>query len=625
MGPLRSVHIRTEAVTPLSASPVDAARAQALVALHEALGAVEDDLDVLLQQAARTIAALLGDAAGIWSTQDATLQLRAFDVAGEDVREVVLELVPGRCGLPGGVLNRVVQGEAVVVQGPEAAALLDPVPEDLAERVRAFDVQSVALVPLTRRGRSLGALCVARRAGAPDLDEVDLGYLQQLARVVSLTMANAQLLEEVERAHARATMLAREDQLTGLLNRRGFLDVLRDAPLDRQTLVAVLDMDGFRLVNDGFGHAVGDMVLTSLASRLCASLPSQTPIARIGGDEFAVLVQGDDEDELAALVENAAVECTGTLQVVGLSVPVSVSVGTAVPEPGIADQVLQHADLAMSRAKAHGGFLAAYDPALDDPATRRLREVLDLRRAILGDGLVVHYQPVVPVGEGPLRLEALVRRRVGDRLSPPGAWIDTANRAGLMPELTTNVVRQVVQQLTQWWNDGIEVECAVNVPAHVLAGPRAVRDLLHVVDSAGLPRRALSVEVTEEELVGAPARAALALCAEADIAVAVDDFGTGWSSLAYLVDLPLRSLKLDRAFVEGVHRDPRRATVVGAIVDVAHDLGLRVVAEGVETQEVADVVIDLGADAIQGYLYSRPTPAEELEPLLRDHLVATRA
>jgi len=590
------------------------ARARALVALHERLGDAEDDLDSVLQEAVRSTAALLGDAAGLWSLDDVLVELRAFDVGGEDVRESVLALTIARIPPPGGVLDRVLRGEPVLAP---AAELLGSVP--------GWDLESVALVPLTSRGRCLGALGVARAAGAPEIDEEDLRYLRQLGRVVSLAFANARLLEEVERAHAQATMLAREDQLTGLLNRRGFLDVLRDTELERSTIVAVLDMDGFRLVNDGFGHAVGDMVLTSLASRLCASLPPQTPIARIGGDEFAVLVQGDDDEELSAVVENAAVECTGTLQVVGLSVPVSVSVGTAVPVPGKADEVLQHADLAMSRAKAHGGFLAAYDPDLDDPATRRLREVLDLRRAILGDGLVVHYQPVVPVGAGPLRLEALVRRRVGDRLSPPGAWIDTANRAGLMPELTSNVVDQVVQQLVRWWGAGLEVECAVNVPAHVLAGPQAVRDLLSVVDAAGLPRRALSVEVTEEELVGAPARAALAMCAEADIAVAVDDFGTGWSSLAYLVDLPLRSLKLDRSFVEGVHRDPRRATVVGAIVDVAHDLGLRVVAEGVETQEVADVVIDLGADAIQGYLYSRPSAAEDLEPLLRDRLVALRA
>jgi diguanylate cyclase (GGDEF)-like protein len=495
----------------------------------------------------------------------------------------------------------------------------------LHEALHAHALAVLVVVPLRRPGPVLGALGVGPRQGTPPYDDEDLGYLQQLARVVSLTVANAQLLDEVAQSRRQANMIAREDQLTGLLNRRGFLEVLRDTPLDRSTLVAVMDMDGFRLVNDGFGHAVGDMVLTSLAARLCAALPPATPVARIGGDEFAVLVQTEDEEETAAVVENAAVECTGTLQVVGLSVPISVSVGTAVPEAGHADQVLQHADLAMSRAKRHGGFLAAYDPDLDDPATRRLREVLDLRRAILGDGLVVHYQPVVSVGVGPLRVEALVRRRLDGDLSLPGAWLETANRAGLMPELTTNVVRQVIDQLVAWWGEGLEVECAVNVPAPVLAGPDLVQDLLQVVDDAGLPRRALSVEVTEGELVGAQARAALARCADADIAVAVDDFGTGWSSLAYLVELPLRTLKLDRSIVDGVDLDPRRATVMRGVVDVAHDLGLRVVAEGVETQQVADTVIDLGADALQGFLYSRPAAGDELGPLLRHGLVAGRS
>jgi EAL domain-containing protein (putative c-di-GMP-specific phosphodiesterase class I) len=193
-----------------------------------------------------------------------------------------------------------------------------------------------------------------------------------------------------------------------------------------------------------------------------------------------------------------------------------------------------------------------------------------------------------------------------------------------MPDLTANVVRQVVSQLVAWWAEGLEIECAVNVPAPVLSGPDLVLDLLRIVDEAGLPRRSLSLEVTEGDLVGARARAALSRCAEADIAVAVDDFGTGWSALSYLVDLPLRTLKLDRSIVEGVDLDHRRALVVGAVVDVAHDLGLRVVAEGVETQDVADVVIDLGADALQGYLYSRPTSPTELGPLLRSGLVASR-
>jgi EAL domain-containing protein (putative c-di-GMP-specific phosphodiesterase class I) len=243
--------------------------------------------------------------------------------------------------------------------------------------------------------------------------------------------------------------------------------------------------------------------------------------------------------------------------------------------------------------------------------------VLELRQAIAGTDMVVHYQPVVPVGDGPPRVEALVRRRVGERLLPPGSWLPMADRAGLMPELTANVVQQVVEQLTVWWASGLEVECAVNVPAPVLAAPEAVGLLLRRLDQAGLPRRALSVEITEGDLVGDQAKAALSRCADAEIAVAVDDFGTGWSALSYLVDLPLCTLKLDRAFVDGVDIDPRRAAVVRAIVEVAHQLGLRVVAEGVETEAVADTVIDLGADALQGYLYGRPSGPVEVEGMLR--------
>jgi EAL domain-containing protein (putative c-di-GMP-specific phosphodiesterase class I) len=278
----------------------------------------------------------------------------------------------------------------------------------------------------------------------------------------------------------------------------------------------------------------------------------------------------------------------------------------------------------MSRAKRRNSFVAAYDPALDDPATHRLRDVLELRKEIRGDGLVLHYQPVVPVDPGPPRVEALVRRKVGKGLSLPGEWLDTAARSGLMPDLTATVVRQAVAQLVRWWSDGLEVECAINVPAAVLAGPDLVQGLLRVVDESGLPRRALSVEVTEEDLVGPQARDALWRCADADIAVAVDDFGTGWSSLAYLVDLPLKTVKLDRSIITGVDLDERRVTVVRAAIDVAHDLGMRVVAEGIETQAVADVVIELGADALQGYLFSRPAAAADLSSLLRTRPVASR-
>ncbi|MFN2540134.1 MAG: diguanylate cyclase domain-containing protein, partial [Mycobacteriales bacterium] len=438
----------------------DVVRARALVALHEALNAAEHDLATLLRAATITTAALLDGVAGICRCQQDGLQLAAFGYEGLDISDYLREVVGERCP-DSSVLHAVVRDGEPILVGPDGVGeLLLGLDERFQDPVREFSMTSMAAAPLLSRGECLGALVVARGEGSPVFDEDDLAFIQQIARVVALTVANALLLEDVERTRLQATALAREDQLTGLLNRRGFLEVLRETPLDRSALVAVFDMDGFRLVNDGFGHTVGDVVLASLAARLCASLPPLTPVARIGSDEFAALVQADDEEESADIIHDAVRECTGTFEVVGLSVPITISVGTAVPQAGGSDQVLQQADLAMSRAKRRGGFVAAYDPALDDPATRRLRDVLELRRAILGDGLVVHYQPVVPVTEGPPRVEALVRRKVGTSLALPGAWLDTANRSGLMPELTANVVRQVVGQLARWWEEGLEVECA---------------------------------------------------------------------------------------------------------------------------------------------------------------------
>jgi diguanylate cyclase (GGDEF)-like protein len=599
----------------------DIARSRALLSLHAALGLVEDDLPALLLEAVRVTSTLVGDAAAVWTVTGRDARLRSvardglarlatpdMDCGAQDARALVQQVAHG--------------SRTARIVAPD---LSEAVPEVFSRYLERYGVSSLVLVPLVARGTPVGVLEVVRDGGRPELTDDEVLFLQQISEVVALTLGNGQLLEYAGRAQTRSAQLAREDALTGLLNRRGFLDALRGR-LDATTgtaLVAVLDMDGFKLVNDGFGHAAGDLVLTGMAARLCAAVPPDTVVGRIGGDEFALLVVADDAAMATAAIEAAVRACTGTMSVVGLSVPITVSVGTAVLERD-AETALQHADLAMYRAKRRGGLVTAYEPGLDDPATRRLRDVLELRAAIGSDDLTVHYQPVVTVGGGALRVEALVRRRSGGVLLPPADWLDLADRAGLMPELTANVVQQVIAQLIRWWRSGLEVECAVNVPAPVLAAPELVTALLRMVDEAGLPRRALSVEVTEGDLVGAEAKAALNRCAAADIAVAVDDFGTGWSALSYLVDLPLRTLKIDRTFVEGVDVDPRRAAVVRAVVEVAHQLGLWVVAEGVETSGVSDALIDLGVDAMQGYLFARPASADDLEPLLRRGLVAVR-
>lgn len=605
-------------------------RARALVALHETLGEAEDDLEVLLERAVRQVADLLGNAAGVWALERGTISLRAFAQDDPVKQALMLTVTDGVRHQLDDPIGMVVQGhDSFTLTREEVAAAIPHMEPAYREYYTAHMAEGLLVVPLWSRGEPLGALGVARDEGAEPFTKADVLFLQQVARVVALTLANAVLFDEAHEARRRTEAMSREDDLTGLLNRRGFLDALRahlgDPHRESSSLVAVMDMDGFKLINDGFGHPAGDLVLAGLAARLCAALPPGTPVARIGADEFAILVEALDDEMAADIVESAVLECSGNLTVAGLSVPLRVSVGTVVPASQEADEALLQADLAMTRAKRRGAMVAAYDPRLDDPATRRLRDVMALRRVIAAGELVVHYQPVVPVRSGPLRLEALVRRNLDGHLLLPGAWLQTAARAGLMAELTDSVLGKVVDQLEQWWGVGLDIEVAVNVPAPVLAAPEVINALVGRLGKAGLPRRALSVEVTEGDLVGPQAKAALTRCHDADIGVAVDDFGTGWSALSYLVDLPLRTLKIDRSFVEGCDVDPRRASVVKAVVDIAHHLDLFVIAEGVETAAVADAVIDLGADAIQGYLYARPSSALDLHDLLRSGLVATHS
>ena len=608
---------------------VQADHLRALLALHEVLGDADSSLEQVLERAVDGVARLVGDAAGLWLDGPTGVRMRAFDHCDPQARAYMARVVEAVSSYDDGLISRTMTaGQSVRTDAAGVERLLPLMAPALREHYGLHRAAGMLLVPLTTRDRPIGVIGVTRDAGGQPFDDDDLTYLRQIAGVVSLAVGTAQLLEAAEDVQRRTTALAHEDELTGLLNRRGFLEVLRTGLLERPadaTIVLVLDLDGFKHVNDGFGRAAGDQVLNSVARRVCDVVPSTVPVARLGGDQFALLVQEEDEETAAALVERVVQACTATVQVVGLSVPVTVSAGTAVPGEGGPDELLQRAHLAKYRAKRQlGSYVAMYDERLDAPATRRLRDVLSLRNSLRSGDLVVHYQPVVDVQGGPLRLEALARLRRADRLVPPEGFLRLADQAGLMPELTACVLDEVVAQLASWWRDGHRVECAVNVPATVLAQSGLVPGLVRRLELARLPRNALSVEVTESDLVGPGARAALTRCSEAGIAVAVDDFGTGWSSLAYLVELPLQALKIDRSFVEGVETDVRRAAVVRALVQCAHDLGLQVVAEGVETETTAQALVRLGVDALQGYRYGRPMSAQDLVPLLERRVVPPR-
>jgi diguanylate cyclase (GGDEF)-like protein len=582
------------------------------------------------------VATLFAGAAALYRCEDDHLRLAAFEHPDPGARRLMDLLCVGvseplrpvhKDLLRQDLLQREVShgSRAVHLTGEVLTTFVAGLSPPYQDYVTARGAAGLLVVPLHAGGRYLGALAVTRDGGGAAFEAADLPLLTRVARVVSLALAHVASLDGAAQAQRRAHALAHEDDVTGLLNRRGLLDVLRadPVPVGVDRYVAVFDIDGFGMVNDAFGHAAGDAVLDCVAARLCSAVSPATAVARVGGDEFAVLVEALSPHDAGERVRGIARVCSGPLQVLGLSVPMTLRAGLVRHEHD-ADRSLQHADLALGRAKRSGLDLALYDPELDNPVSQRLREVVALRRAIASGELVVEYQPVIAVGEGPLRVEALVRRRAGDVLIAPGEWLPTAHRAGLMPEVTESVVAQVVDQLARWWAGGLEVECAVNIPGPVLT-PQVVATLMGRLDAMGLPRRALSVEITEGDLVGPSAREALFRCRDARIAVAVDDFGTGWSALSYLVDLPLSALKLDRTFVAGIGQDVRRAAVAGAVVSIAHELGLRVVAEGVETAEEADVVIDLGADAIQGFHYARPASAEAVTAILREGKVASHS
>ncbi|GIG30289.1 putative bifunctional diguanylate cyclase/phosphodiesterase [Cellulomonas marina] len=393
------------------------------------------------------------------------------------------------------------------------------------------------------------------------------------------------------------------DALTGLPNRRG-LEHLH-AALDRPAVLLVLDVEGFTHVNAALGHEAGDGLLVALARRLEGCLSPGEHLVRLGGDEFAVLVGcGATTDPVlradagpAARVRDALVE---PFEHQGVAVHLRVRTGAA--------------------ASADVGPTLAELLRAADGGRGRLVALDELRTALTDDGIVLHYQPKADLRSGAVEgVEALVRWQHPSRgLLPPADFLPLAEEAGLLGELTAVVLDAAVRQAASWRAGGHLVRVAVNLPASsVLDADLAVR-VRRRLAAHGLPPAALLLEITEDVLMLHRERAAAVLAElRADgVQVAIDDFGTGYSSLSYLADLPLDELKLDRSFVRGMATDARRRAIVTATVGLAHALGLRVVAEGVETADDLADLARLGCDQVQGYVLSPPVPPDEVPALL---------
>ncbi|HLM06362.1 MAG TPA: EAL domain-containing protein [Blastococcus sp.] len=433
------------------------------------------------------------------------------------------------------------------------------------------------------------------------------------------------------RALADSRAQARTDELTGLPNRRSVFEALAAADgrlADGETVaVLVLDLDRFKEINDSLGHAVGDALLSQVGPRLRAELREDDVLARLGGDEFVLLVHDVDRDSALALAGRLRSRLQQPFLVGDTGLTIDASVGAALgPEHSVtAEELLQLADLAMYSAKGGRHGVAIYEPTRDGEGRHRLEAVEQLRSGIAGGELVLHYQPKLELATGAIEgVEALVRWQHPTRgLLYPDAFIELAETAGLMSRLTSTVVDMALAQGRAWADQGCLLTVSVNVSPSNLVDEDFPAEVAGLLERHGLPAAALVLEVTESILMEDRERAVRVLTRlrDAGVGVSIDDYGTGYSSLAYLASLPVTELKLDRVFVSAMTGSSRAESIVTSTLQLAHALDLVLVAEGAEDQATVDALTTLGCDVVQGYHLSRPLPPEQLWAWLEERSV----
>jgi diguanylate cyclase (GGDEF)-like protein len=438
---------------------------------------------------------------------------------------------------------------------------------------------------------------------------------------LAATGASVRLLVNV-RELAQLAVTRKEaltDELTGLANRRAVLHRVEQLCAEGVPFtLALLDLDRFKEVNDGLGHAAGDDLLRLVADRLTPALHTGDVLGRLGGDEFAVVAVADRAATVHA--EELGHRVLEGLQrpflIGGMSVHVAASIGLTRSGSGGRSQLLRQADAAMYAAKRAGTGFAVYDPSRHADSSGHLALVEELRAALATGQLVLHHQPQVDVRTGrTLGTEALVRWAHPVRgLLGPAQFLPLAEAHGLMGAVTDEVLRQAVAQAADWRRRGLDLRISVNLSASNLLDTDLPRRVAGLLADAGLPAESLVLEVTETVLMGDAERslAVVTGLTALGLTVSIDDFGTGYSSLSHLRDLPVAELKLDRSFTADLLVDPRTEAIVASTIDLAHRLGLRVVAEGVEHDATLARLAGLGCDESQGYLHSAPLPADRL-------------
>lgn len=493
-------------------------------------------------------------------------------------------------------------------------------PED---RGRAFTVLGQRVAGAVSATTRVG-YTILRRDGTRLAAEVSTSDLRSVGRSIEGFLLVIHDVTERKAFEETLRHQALHDPLTGLPNRSLLRDRLQQAILAadaEKTHLALLfsDVDGFKEINDTFGHHVGDALLEKLATRLTGAVRDIDTVARLGGDEFAILLPGVQAAEAIRLADRLRIAASRPYDAAGHQIDVDLSVGIAMyPKHGRDPSILmRRADMAMYASKRSGSgrgcTMFHSDQEVSKPS--RLSLIRALRQAIESDQLVLHYQPQADLRTGTVvGVEALVRWPRGERgLIPPAEFIPLAEETGLIGPLTLSVLRQALLQSRSWHDSGIEVRVAVNLSPSTLQDTAMLKALTRLIHSSHTPPSCLEIEITESALLVDPtsAREFLGHLHGMGVRIAIDDFGMGHSSLTLVRQLPIDSIKIDKSFILRVTENQDDAFIAESIVNLGHHLGLAVTAEGIENVGAWDHLADLGCDVAQGYFLAPPMPAQD--------------
>jgi diguanylate cyclase (GGDEF)-like protein/PAS domain S-box-containing protein len=454
----------------------------------------------------------------------------------------------------------------------------------------------------------------------------EAGHSVQYAAVLSDLSKNKQQDNELH-------YLSYHDALTGLPNRGLFIDRLAIAisdanRLDLKAAVIYVGLDRFKLINDTLGHNIGDQLLQTVAGRLVSAMSEGATVARLGKDEFALIMENIVHAEDSAKVAQKILDLFSESFVWDTQeFFITASIGIAVyPEDGTeVDVLMANADSAMSRAKRMGNNFQHYTPAMNAQSMKRLELENDLYKAIQRQEFVVYYQPQLSIASGELiGMEALVRWKHSTRgLISPAEFIPLAEETGLIVAIGEHVLRTACEQSVEWQRKGYPpVRLAVNLSARQFHQRNLVDVVANVLQETGLPSHLLELEITESCTMDEVDRVIQTLhrLKNLGVQISIDDFGTGYSSFAYLTKFPIQTLKIDKSFVGEITENPDGAAITSSIIAMAHSLKLKVIAEGVETEDQLDFLRDKNCNEMQGFLFSGPLPPDQFEQLLREKL-----